>query len=124
MPSTLGGNDIKEDIVVRDLFDSIMSRVQRLRELHVRVLVGEILPRASYGLRGVYLETFEKIRKAVNKKLRRAMSDKFIFFRVCLLYRGGGVHYYYDESDGAHLSDSGMWRYHRTLVDVFTNYQW
>ena len=70
------------------------------------MVVGEVLPRAEGSLRNVSLETFDRVRKALNRKLRRAVKENFLFFRVCQWYPlgpDGGLHYHYD-GDGVYLS--------------------
>ena len=121
----LGGNDINPSIDVPKVFDVVMERVNTLRERGIHVVIGEILPRAEFALRerGVPLDLFETVRKGLNKRFRRAMRENWLMFRVCVMYRGGGLHFHYDE-DGVHLSESGMWSYHCTLQAEFNQYYW
>ena len=118
----LGGNDIIEmpgTDQVNPLFKQMMALVKELRGMGAHVLVGEILPRAEFGLRAVSLKTFDKIRNGLNRKLRLALKHRFIFFRVHLRARDGSLHYHYDASDGVHLSPSGMRNYDKILRRQF-----
>ena len=120
----LGGNDITRTCVVKDLFKKVWDLVTKLQELGCHVVVGEVLPRAEGSLRGVSLDIFERVRTALNRKLRRVLKENFLFFRVCHWYPlgpDGGLHYHYDR-DGVHLSKSGMRQYHDTLQTEFFNY--
>ena len=77
----VGGNDIAETCVVKDLFDNVRDRVTELRELGCHVVVGEVLPRAENSLRNVSLKTFESVRTALNRKLRRVLKKNSCSFR-------------------------------------------
>ena len=121
----LRGNDIDQSIDLGKVIKSVMERVDTLREWGIHVVIGEILPRAEFALRKreVPLDLFEIHRKGLNKRFRRAMKEILLMFPVCLMYRGGGLHFNYDE-DEVHLSESGMWSYHGTLQAEFNQYYW
>ena len=47
----LGGNDINPSIDVPKVFDTVIERVNTLREWGIHVVIGEILPQAECALR-------------------------------------------------------------------------
>ena len=134
----LGGNDVRdppvdpkkprgENIYVgannqaRVLFDAMNRRIKELTRLGIKVMVGQVLDRADWALRGVGKETFDLVRKGLNRRLRDLLGHNFIFFRVHLWDRSGKkiVNYHYSQKDGVHLSERGMTCYEKVLKKEF-----
>lgn len=108
-----GGNDINRQASVRDIAESILHRVGELEDLGVSVIVAEILPRKR--VRGnIDQPTFDRMRKAINVKLRRKLRSRFAFLRVHV-----DTHYL---TDGVHLSLTGQYQYHWALLRVFSRW--
>ena len=120
----LGGNDIYEApktkySQAKVLFDEMVRRIRALEKAGVKVLVGQVLDRADFALRGVSPEVFGVVRKGLNRRLRDLLKHNFVFFRVHLWSRSGDLNYHYDQRDGVHLSEAGMACYEKVLKKEF-----
>ena len=122
----LGGNYITESLEdqVEPLCREMLSCRRELRDIRARVLMGEVLPWATFGLRGLSLMTFDKIRNGLNRKLRLVLKHDCLFMRVQLRARNGDLHYHHNERDWVHLSPAGMRCYERVLKHKFGWFVW
>ena len=81
----LGGNDIYEApktkySQAKVLFDEMVRRIRALEKAGAKVLVGQVLDRADFALRGVSPKVFGEVRKGLNRRLRDLLKHNFVFF--------------------------------------------
>lgn len=107
----LGSNDITEDTVVKELYEDISEVVYAIEDnCEADVIITLVEPRFYPDETPVSHETYAKIQKGVNRRLKRSLSDReFINFNSSYWVN-------YLDSDGVHFDYEGKRKVKKKLI--------